>query len=77
MIGFKKALVDYKDKQLNVKVELCDNNTYAIKGVGSTSLHLDSGTIFHIELLDFVICKSLLESSHVLSVSTIYPPEIL
>jgi len=37
IIGFKQALLDYKDKKFNVKVELGDDGTYAIKGVGSTS----------------------------------------
>ena len=54
MIGFRKALADYKDKKFNVKVELGDDSTYAIKGVGSTSFQLDSGTIIHIEEILYV-----------------------
>ena len=37
-----------------MKVELGDDSTYAIKGVGSTSLQLDSGTIIHIEEILYV-----------------------
>jgi hypothetical protein len=37
MNGFKQNLVNYQDKKFNVKVELGDDGTYAIKGVGSTS----------------------------------------
>ena len=49
MTGFRKALVDYKNKKFNGKVELGEDSTYAIKGVGSASFQLDSGTIIHIE----------------------------
>jgi len=54
MTGFKQALSDYQDKKFNVKVELGDDGTYAIKGVGSTSFWLDSGTIIHIEEILYV-----------------------
>ena len=49
MTIFRKALTNYKDNTFNVKVELGDDSTYAIKGVGSASFQLDSGTIIHIE----------------------------
>ena len=54
MIGFRKALADYKGKKFNVKVELGDDSTYTIKGVGSASFQLDSGTITHIEEILYV-----------------------
>jgi hypothetical protein len=34
MTGFKQNLVNYQDKKFNVKVELDDDGTYAIKGIG-------------------------------------------
>ena len=37
-----------------MKVELGDDSTYAIKGVGSASFQLDSGTIIHIEKILYV-----------------------
>jgi hypothetical protein len=37
MTGFKLNLVNYRDKKFNVKVELGNDGTYAIKRVGSTS----------------------------------------
>jgi hypothetical protein len=49
MIGFKQNLANYRDKKLNVNVQLGDNGTYDIKGYGSASFQLQSGNIFHIE----------------------------
>jgi hypothetical protein len=40
MTNFKQNLVNYQDKKFNVKVELGDDGTYAIKGIRSTSFHL-------------------------------------
>jgi hypothetical protein len=37
-----------------VKVELGDDGTYAIKGFGSTSFQLQSGNVFHIEVILYV-----------------------
>ena len=38
-----------------MKVELGEDNTYAIKGVGSMSFQLDSGMIIHIEEILYVL----------------------
>jgi hypothetical protein len=54
MTGFKQNLVNYRDKKFNVKVELGDDGTYAIKGVGSTSFQLQSGNVFHVEEILYV-----------------------
>lgn len=54
MTGFKLNLVNYRDNKFNVKVELGDDGTYAIKGFGSTSFQLQSGNVFHIEEIIYV-----------------------
>jgi hypothetical protein len=54
MTGFKQNLVKYRDKKFNVKVELGDDGTYSIKGIGSTSFQLQSGNVFHIEEILYV-----------------------
>jgi hypothetical protein len=54
MTGFKQNLVNYQDKKFNVKVELGDDGTYAIKRVGSTSFQLQSGNVFHVEEILYV-----------------------
>lgn len=55
MIGFKKDLAYYKAKKFNVKVELGDGSTYAIKGVGLTALQLDSGMLIRVEEILYVL----------------------
>jgi hypothetical protein len=40
MTGFKQNLLNYRDKKFDVKVELGDDGTYAIKGLGSASFQL-------------------------------------
>jgi hypothetical protein len=49
MIGHKKTLVNYREKKFNAKVELGDDGTYDIKGVGSTSFQLQLGNVLHVE----------------------------
>ena len=46
MTGFKDSISNVKKKRFHTKVELGDNGTYAIEGIGSTSLKLDSGCHF-------------------------------
>ena len=41
MTGFREALTSYKKKKFTTQVELGDDTTYKIEGVGSTSLQLD------------------------------------
>ena len=58
MAGFRKALVDYKDKKFNVKVEMGDDNTYSIREVSSSSFRLDSYMFKHIgEILYVPVLK--------------------
>lgn len=54
MRGFKKAITNYKDKKFDVKVELGDDGTYDIKGIGSASFQLVSGTVLHVEEILYV-----------------------
>ena len=55
MNGFRKALANYKDKKSNVKVELGDDSTYALRGTGSTSFQLDSVMFMYIEEILYVL----------------------
>ena len=48
MTGYKSALTNLKEKKFFVEVELGDNATYEIKGVGSASFQLNCGGL-HIE----------------------------
>jgi hypothetical protein len=54
MTCFKQNLVNYRDKKFNVKVELGDDGTYAIKGFGSTYFKLQTGNVFHIKEILYV-----------------------
>ena len=54
MTGFREALTRYRKKKFTNQVELGDDTTYKIEGVGSASLQLDSGTVFHIEDILYV-----------------------
>jgi hypothetical protein len=54
MRSFKQNLVNYWDKKFNVKVELSDDDTYDIEGVGSTSFKLQTGNVFHIDEIFYV-----------------------
>ena len=54
MTGNRGALTSYKKKKFITQVELGDDSTYKIEGVGSTSLQLDSGTVLHIEDILYV-----------------------
>ena len=49
MTGFREALTSYRKKKFTTQVELGDDTTNKIEGVGSTSLQLESGTVLHIE----------------------------
>ena len=54
MTRFYEALISYRKKKFANQVELGDDTTYKIEGVGSISFQLDSGTIFHIEDILYV-----------------------
>ena len=49
MTGHREALTSYKKKKFTTQVELGDDSTYKLEGVGSTSLQLDSGMVLHID----------------------------
>ena len=49
MTSNRGALTSYKKKKFTTQVELGDDSTYKIEGVGSTSRQLDSGTVLHID----------------------------
>ena len=48
MTGFKKAYAVFEAKKFHKKVEIGNGSTSYIKGVGSISLQLDSGTLINI-----------------------------
>ena len=54
MNGFKDSISNVRRKRFHIKVELGDNGTYAIEGIGSTSLKLDSGWCLHLEEILYV-----------------------
>ena len=54
MTGHREALTSYRKKKFTAQVELGDDTTYKIEGVGSTSLQLESGTVLHIEDILYV-----------------------
>ena len=55
MTGFREALTSYRKKKFANQVELGDDTTYKIEGVGSVSFQLDSGTVLHIEDILYVL----------------------
>jgi hypothetical protein len=65
MTGYLSALTELTEKKSFVHVELGDDATYAIQGVGSTSFQLDSSIVLHIEEILFVprLKKNLLSIS--------------
>ena len=54
MTGYKSTLTDFWKKPFTVQVELGNDASYEIKGVGSTSFLLDSSTILHINDILYV-----------------------
>ena len=55
MTGNRGALTNYRKKKFTAQVELGDDSTYKIEGVGSTSLQIDSGTVLHIDDVLYVL----------------------
>ena len=55
MSRYKGALSNLKEKQFSCMVELGDNSTYPILGVGSTSFHLNSGDMIHMDEILYVL----------------------
>ena len=54
MTGNRGTLTSYRKKKFTTQVELGDDCTYKIEGVGSTSLQLDSGTVLHVDDILYV-----------------------
>lgn len=55
MIGYQSTLTNLLEKYSSLNVEFGDDARYAMKGVGSTSLNLDSRDIFHMSDILFVL----------------------
>ena len=55
MTSNRGALTSYRKKKFTTQVELGDDSTYKIEGVGSTSLQLDSGMVLHIDDILYVL----------------------
>ena len=53
LTGFKDSFSNVQ-KRFHTKVELGDNGTYAIEGIGSTSLKLESSWSLHLEEVLYV-----------------------
>jgi hypothetical protein len=54
MTGYKNILSDFRKKSSSVQVQLGDNSCHEIKGIGSTSLQLESGSIIHVDEILYV-----------------------
>ena len=54
MTSNRGTLTSYRKKKFTTQVELGDDSTYKIEGVGSTSLQLDSGTVLHVDDIIYV-----------------------
>ena len=49
MTGYRSGIFDLKEKKFTCMVELRDNSTYLIHGVGSTYFQLSLGDTLHVE----------------------------
>jgi hypothetical protein len=54
MTGYKNILSDFRKKTCSVQAQLGDNSCHEIKGIGSTSLQLEFGSIIHIDEILYV-----------------------
>jgi hypothetical protein len=54
MIGYREHLTDLVEKEPHLCVVLGDDASYIVKGVGSSSLQLNSGTPLHLSDVLFV-----------------------
>ena len=54
MAGNRGTLTSYRKKKFTTQVELGDDSTYKIEGMGLTSLQLDSGTVLHVDDILYV-----------------------
>jgi hypothetical protein len=56
MIGDRENLSSMKEKETSHKVELGDNNSYVVKGLGKTSIKMESGNNVHLNNVLYVPC---------------------
>ena len=52
--GYKEILSDFRKKNFSVQVELGNEASYAIKGIGSIKFHLKCGSMLHLEEVLYV-----------------------
>ena len=55
IIGFKEALSDIVEKDVNLKIILGDNATYPVKGTGIVTLHLSQGQVFRLQDVLYIL----------------------
>jgi hypothetical protein len=55
MTGYKNILSDFRKRSCSVQVQLGDNSCHEIKGIGSTSLQLESDSIIHVDEILYVL----------------------
>ena len=55
MTGYHSALTDLTEDKSSVEVEMGDENTYTIQGIGSTSFQLDSDTNLKLTYILYVL----------------------
>jgi hypothetical protein len=55
MAGYKNALANFKKMKFSAHVELGNDASYAIKGIGSTSFRLESGATLHFEEIMYIL----------------------
>ena len=65
MMGYRCALTDLTEHKSSIEVEMGDETSYSIQGIGSTSFRLDSSTNLKITKILYVpgIKKNLLSVS--------------
>lgn len=55
MTIYKSGLANFRKKSFTVQLELGDDASYEIEGIGSTYFQLDSGSIIHIDEILYVL----------------------
>lgn len=65
MRGYRNSLIDLEEKTVSLQVELGDNSQYVVKGVGKTSLQLETRDQIHMNNVLYVpgLKKNLLSIS--------------
>ena len=54
LTGFKEALSDMVEKDVNLKIIFGDNATYPVKGTGTVTLHLSQGQFLRLQDVQYV-----------------------